>query len=168
VARAKVPTRASLSNLTVGELLLLYRRILADLRRREVIRSGNAPAGDYAEWLVWRATGGQLAPNSQKSWDIETPESERLQVKARLVINPRRHGERQLSVFRSWKFDAAVIVLFDDEFRVWQAARIPMKTIKANARFLEHVNGHRVHATDDLLALGEDWTNRLLAVIEGA
>src|SRR5437773_1504497 len=93
--------------MTVGELLSCSRAILAELRRRGVIRSGNAPAGDYAELLVQRATDGDLAPNSQRSWDVETPQGERLQVKARVVTNPRITGERQLSVFRSWDFDAA-------------------------------------------------------------
>jgi hypothetical protein len=120
----KTNLRDSLADLTTGELLALSRGILAELRRRGVIRSGNAPAGDYAELLVQRATDGELAPNAQKSWDVETPTGEHLQVKARVVPNPKAPGERQLSVFRSWEFDAAVIVLFDDEFRVWRAVRL--------------------------------------------
>jgi hypothetical protein len=106
--------------MTVGELLSSSRAILAELRRRGVIRTGNAAAGDYAELLVQRATAGELAPNSQKSWDVLTSNGERLQIKARVVTDPRKRGERQLSVFRSWDFDAAVVVLFDDEFRVWR------------------------------------------------
>lgn len=67
-------TEASeLNRLTTGELLALSRRILAELRDRGVIKSGNAPAGDYAELLVRQATGGELAPQSQKSWDVKTP-----------------------------------------------------------------------------------------------
>jgi hypothetical protein len=58
--------------LSVAELLELSRAILAELKRRGVIRSGNAPAGDYAELLVQRATGGELAPTSQKSWPRAT------------------------------------------------------------------------------------------------
>jgi hypothetical protein len=63
----------SLGELAVGELLSVSRRVLAELRRRGVIRSGNAPPGDYAELLVQRATDGELAPNSQRSWDVLTP-----------------------------------------------------------------------------------------------
>ena len=92
-------------------------------------RTGNAPAGDYAELLVQRASGGELAPNSQKSWDVLTSDGERLQIEARVVTDPRKRGERQLSVFRSWEFDAAVVVLFDDEFRVWRAARLPIERL---------------------------------------
>jgi hypothetical protein len=88
----------NLGEMTVGELLSFSRGILAELRRRGVIRTGNAPAGDYAELLVQRATDGELAPNSQKSWDVLTSEGERLQIKARVVTDPRKRGERQLSV----------------------------------------------------------------------
>ena len=92
-----------------------------------------------------------------------TSNGERLQIKARIVTDPRKRGERQLSVFRSWDFDAAVVVLFDDEFRVWRAARLPIETFQAAAQFVEHVRGYRVFATDDLLDRGEDWTERLRA-----
>jgi hypothetical protein len=152
---------SQLADLSTGELLALSRGILAELRHRGVIRSGNAPAGDYAELLVQRATGGELAPSSQRSWDVETPNDEHLQVKARVVPNPNTAGQRQLSVFRSWEFDAAVIVLFDDEFRVWKAARLPVEVLEEVARFVGHVKGYRVMATDALLDRGEDWTERL-------
>jgi hypothetical protein len=156
-----------LAELTQGELLALSRRILAELRRRGVVRSGNAPAGDYAELLVQRATQGTLAENSQKSWDVKTSDDERLQVKARVVTDPHVRGERQLSVFRSWDFDAAVIVLFDDDFRVWRAAHIPVNVLETKAHFIKHVRGYRVMATDALLARGEDWTERLRAAASG-
>jgi hypothetical protein len=148
---------------TTGELLALSRRILAELRKRGVIKSGNAPAGDYAELLVQQASGGELAPQSQKSWDVMTPEpnGERLQVKARVVTDPKNRGERQLSTFRSWDFDAALIVLFDDDFVVWKAARVPVEIVQDVARPDAHVGGCRVFATDELLARGDDWTERL-------
>jgi len=60
-----------------------------------------APAGDYAELLVQRATGGELAPNSRRSWDVLTADGERLQVKARVTPSPTACGEPQLSVVRS-------------------------------------------------------------------
>jgi hypothetical protein len=151
-----------LEELSVDELLAASRRILGELKRRGVIRSGNAPAGDYAEILVKRATKGELAPGSQKSWDVMTPSGERLQVKARIVTGASR-GERQLSVFRTWDFDAVVIVLFNNEFRVWRAARLPSGLLERQSRFVEHVRGFRVLATDTLLDLGEDWTERLRA-----
>lgn len=159
--------RLDLTGASVGELGRLYRSILAELRRRGVIRTGNAPVGDYAEWLVARASGGTLAPNtSQSSWDVEAPDGEHLQVKSRFVADPGNAGERQLSPFRSWDFDAAVIVLFDDDFAVWRAAKVPQSAIEAASAYVEHVNGYRVIARDPLLDAGEDWTERLRVAAE--
>jgi len=78
-----------------------------------------------------------------------------------VVTNPKTPGERQLSVFRSWDFDAVVIVLFDDGFRVWRAARLPVETLREHGRFVEHVRGHRIIARDALLDAGDDWTELL-------
>lgn len=82
-------------------------------------------------------------------------------MKARVVTNPKTLGERQLSVFRSWDFDAAVIVLFDDEFLVWRAAQLPVEVLRERAQFVQHVRGYRIFARDELLDIGEDWTDRL-------
>lgn len=150
----------NLGDRSTRELLGLSRAILRELKARGVVRTGNAPTGDYAELLVRQVTGGELAPNSERSWDVRTADGERLQVKARVVTGTGR-GERQLSAFRSWGFDAAIIVLFDDEFRVWRAARLSVDALRDVARFVTHVNGWRVMATDDLLVRGEDWTERL-------
>jgi len=87
---------------TVADLLAGYARILAELRRRGVVRSNNAPAGDYAEWLAARGLGGALADNSSvKSYDITLPSGERVQVKARVVSEPPIAGQLQTSPFRS-------------------------------------------------------------------
>ena len=66
-------------------------------------------------------------------------------------------------MFRSWDFDALVVVLFDDEFRVWRATRMPTPLLKQQSRFIEHVRGYRIMASDALLDQGEDWTERLRA-----
>lgn len=151
----------NLKKATIGELLALSRQVLVELRQREVVRTTNAPTGDYAEWLVRRVVKGELEPNSKRSWDLVTPDGERLQIKARVVVDPRDRGQRQLSPFRSWDFDAAVVVLFDGEFKVWKAARFPTVDMKRRARHSKHVNGELVFATDDVLKEAEDWTNRL-------
>jgi hypothetical protein len=54
-----------------------------------------------------------------------------------------------------------VIVLFDDQFRVWRAAHLPVALLEQEARSVEHVRGFRVMATDALLDPGEDWTEWL-------
>jgi hypothetical protein len=161
--RNAIGVQVNLDELTPIQLLALSRACLRELQRRGIVRSGNAPAGDYAEFLVRQATGGELATASQKSWDVLTPEGVRLQVKTRVVTNPRNNGERQLSTFRSWDFDAAIIVLFNDEFRVWRVARVPKVVLQEVAYNAPHVRGSTVYANDGLLSRPEveDWTERI-------
>ena len=57
-----------------------------------------------------------------------------------------------------------MIVLFDDDFAVWKATRLPAALIEANSRRVDHVNGMAAFtAHDGLLALGEDLATRLQA-----
>jgi hypothetical protein len=158
--------KANLKRATIGELLALSRQVLVELRSRDVLRTSNAPTGDYAEWLVHRVVKGTLEPNSNRSWDVTTPSGDRLQVKARVVVDTKNRGQRQLSPFRSWDFHLAVIVLFDDEFKVRKAACLSAERLEAVARYAKHVNGHLVFATDELLAEGEDWTRRLRQAVQ--
>jgi hypothetical protein len=138
--------------LSVEELLRLSREAVGELRKRGVVRTGNAPVGDYAEWLVRQITGGELAANSTKSHDVVKPGGERLQVKCRVVTDPAKRSERQLSPFRSWDCEAVVIVLFDERFGVRRITRLPTEVVTAAARWQEHVRGWIVFATDELLA----------------
>ncbi len=153
-----------MSGLNTPALFALYRATLAQLRERGVVRTENAPAGDYAEYLVATALGGELAPNSEKSWDVRLPSGRRLQVKARVVSEPPRRSQRQLSPFRSFDFDAAVIVLLaDTDYTVWRAVEVPQQVVAGRAAYNAHVNGHVLHATDDVLHHEDvvDLTNKL-------
>lgn len=151
-----VPTR---------ELFRTYREVLRELTRRRIVRTMNAPAGDYAEYLVAALVNGVLADNSEKSWDIKTPSGERLQVKCRVVQEGKR-GQRQLSPFRTWDFDRAVIVLFDDDYGISRCVALPRTVIQEHSTYREHVNGHVMRATDGVMnhASGEDWTDDLRRV----
>jgi hypothetical protein len=79
---------AALPDVSPRELLAGYEALLRELRRREVVRTNDAPSGQYAEWLAQRAFGGVLAPNSVKSCDLTTDAERRLQVKARVIRDP--------------------------------------------------------------------------------
>ena len=134
-----------------SELLSSYREVLAELRRREIVRTGNAPTGDYAETLVKVAFRGELAPNSEKSWDVLTPLGEKLQVKSRLLDDPTKSKQRQLSPIRSWGFDYLAIVLFDSTYRVWRAVKIPADLVRGTGTHSDWVNGELIIARDSLL-----------------
>lgn len=142
-----------LRGMEVAELLALYRAILAELRARDVIRTDNAPAGDYAEYLVAVAFQGELAPStSEKGWDIRAADGARLQVKARVVPEPTRRSQKQLSPFRSFDFDEAVIVLLSDrDYSVARAVRLPRGVVEELSVDNAHVNGRILHATDEVL-----------------
>jgi Family of unknown function (DUF6998) len=152
---------SDLHGLRIGELLALSRSVLAELRRRGVVRTANAPTGDYAEWLAARATGGHLEPNSRRSWDLVTKDGDRVQVKARVTSDIAKRGERQLSSFRSWDFDAALIVLFDEQLKVRRATWITVAEVEAAARDDPYVSASRVIASDSFMERGTDWTARL-------
>lgn len=138
--------------LTTTELFALYRRTLAALKDRGIIRTLNAPAGDYAEYLVAAALGGELAANSERSWDVRLPDGTRLQVKSRVVSDPPARSQLQLSPIRSYGFDAAVIVLLSDEdYSIRRAVRLPREVVEEVGRYSKHVNGYIVIATVALL-----------------
>jgi hypothetical protein len=133
-------------------LFSLYRGILRELKSRGVIRTENAPAGDYAEYLVATALGGQLAPNSEKSWDVVSGDGEKLQVKARVVSDPPLPGQLQLSPFRSFGFDAAVIVLLSAaDYAVWRASKVPRDVVESAAVHRQHVNGKVLLARPEVM-----------------
>lgn len=158
---------------TVPELLGGYARTLAELRRRGVVRSANAPAGDYAEWLVAKALGGDLAfDSSMKSWDVRLPTGDRVQVKTRLVSVPPRAGQLQTSPFRSWDFETtALVLLASEDYRVVRGVLVPATVVRGHGRWRAHVNGHVVMINRALLdhPSATDITERLRrgAEIEG-
>jgi hypothetical protein len=141
-----------LSTFSEPGLFSLYRGILRELKSRGVIRTEDAPAGDYAEYLVATALGGQLAPNSEKSWDVVSGDGEKLQVKARVVSDPPLPGQLQLSPFRSFGFDAAVIVLLSAaDYAVWRASKVPRDVVESAAVHRQHVNGKVLLARPEVM-----------------
>jgi hypothetical protein len=141
-----------LSTFSEPDLFSLYRAILSELKRRGVIRTENAPVGDYAEYLVATALGGQLAPNSEKSWDVLGKDRKRLQVKARVVSDLAEPAQLQLSPFRSFGFDSAVIVLLSaTDYAVSQASKVPRYVVESSAIYRQHVNGKVLFARPPIM-----------------
>jgi hypothetical protein len=157
--------RPDLSDVPTRQLFRTYREVLRELTSRRIVRTMNAPAGDYAEYLIAALVKGELADNSEKSWDIKTASGERLQVKCRVVQEGKR-GQRQLSPFRTWDFDRAVIVLFDDDYGIYRCVALPREVVQEHATYRKHVNGHVMRATDAVMnhPSGDDWTDDLRGV----
>lgn len=145
-----MPHAVDLGRLSTRDLLQLYADILTALVERGVVRSRNAPAGDLAEHLVATAYGGDLAPPSEKSWDVRA-EGRLLQVKARLIAAG-DNKSHVYSPFRSWGFDASVFVLMDAHtYEVLRAVELPVATVQALARETAWVKGFRITTATPLL-----------------
>lgn len=150
--RGRLNVPMDLESVRTQELLRLYSEILSELLRRGVIRSRNAPVGDLAEHLVAISLGGELAPPSAKSWDVQA-DGRRLQVKARVIVNGDRRSHNY-SVFRSWEFDACVFVLLDaSTYDIVRAAEVPVQGVQMLARETKWVRAFRIGTKVDLLAV---------------
>lgn len=145
-----------LAGAPTGQLLELYASTLAELRGRNVLRTNNPPAGDYAEWLVARALDGTLMDNSVKSFDVESETYGRIQVKACVVSQPPRRGQLQTSPFRSDGFEYAALVQFSHiDYTIVAGTLVPADVIKASWTWRGHVNGHVLRMTPALMAASE-------------
>lgn len=143
----------NLGNLTPAELLVAHSALIHELKRRGVVRSENNPTGDYAEWLVSKQLGLTLAAKSEKGFDAVDAEGFRYQVKSR------RHNadnaSSQLGVIRdleSQGFDYLIAVVFDAEWNVLRAAKIPYRLVNKLATFSKRQNGHIMHMRESILS----------------
>jgi len=149
-----------LERMTVTELLASYERILDELHSQEVVRTRDAPAGHFAEWLARTALGGHLTANSKKAYDLDNEEFGRVQVKCR-VLRSGGSRERQLSPFRSkgHGYDHALIILFAADYQVARAVILTSAQVSVLARRSDHVGGDVLVASDAVLAQGLDVTS---------
>ncbi|MCU1416798.1 MAG: hypothetical protein JWP32_972 [Schumannella sp.] len=150
------------SDHSTQELLAQYAAILVELRNREVVRTRNAPLGDYAEYLAQRAFGGELQPNSEKSYDLLDPSGSRIQVKAR-TIGEGVHASAKFSAFRSFDFDNALFLALDlGTYRIEWARLVARQEVEDVARYSPHINGSSLRITK-AAKMGEDVTERVRA-----
>lgn len=150
------------SHLTVRQLLAAYVSILTELLARGLIRTCNSPLGDLVEHIVWRAYGGELAPNSARSYDLIDADGRKLQVKAR-TIGANGGGSTIFSAIRSWDFDVVVFVTLGTEsYDVVWARELTADEAEGLARRREHTNSSaiRVRTVPDY---GVDVTERIRA-----
>lgn len=138
-----------IKNLEILDLLRLNADTINELRLRDVLTTGNAPLGDYAEWLFIKAFGWQTEGNSNKDVDAVGSDGTRYQIKARRIH--RRNRSRQLSALRRLheaNFDVLAAALFNEDFTVMRAAFIPHKLVVENSSRVEATNSWRFHLRD--------------------
>jgi hypothetical protein len=134
------------------DLLRHFANILDELKQRGVVRTRNNPVADYAEWMVAQRLDLSLERNSKSGYDAINTSGERFQIKSRR-LDP-SNNSRQLSVIRNLhagEFDYLIGILFDRDFTVNKAYKIPHSVIAKYARFSKHQNGHIFHLRGDIL-----------------
>ena len=141
-----------LKKLSIKALLQTQANIILELKEREVVRTKNNPIGDFTEWLVAQAYGLELANNSRAGYDAIDAASSKIQIKGRRVTadNP----SRQLSAIRKYEekdFDELIAVIFDEDFEIDLAVRMPHAVIGDYSRFSKHSNAHILMLKGDIL-----------------
>lgn len=136
-------TPDELDTLSVRGLLELYAKTMDALRGRQVVKTGNNPVGDYAEWLVRTALGLEGQPNSNQGFDAhDLTTGERYEIKARrLGAHSRPTKFSPIRDFAGNHFDHVVAVLFNEDFSVNKAVKLSRVLVAAVAAQNDHVNG---------------------------
>ncbi len=141
----------TLNEFAPKELLCLFGSILDELQTRGIVRTSNNPVSDYTEWLVSQRLGLSLCGNSEKGFDSVCKNGVKYEIKARRVSpeNP----SRQLSAIRNLDgnhFDFLIAVVYDKNFEVVLAVKIPHAVVVAKSRWQKGTNSFLLHAKDNL------------------
>ena len=132
--------------MTEVELLQTHSEIIAELKRREVVKTKNNPVGDYTEWLVCNRLSLQMQRNSRAAFDATDPRGIRYQIKGR------RSGDKsvQFSSIRNLEqhgFDFVIAVIFHEDYSVRLAVKISHTAVPQLARYQVHTNGYNLILT---------------------
>lgn len=141
-----------LSQLSTIELMKLNQDTLAELERRDVIRTRNNPVSEYTEWLVSTRMGMTLAPASTKGYDAITSDGRKVQIKSRK--NNLKNQSMILGIIRNYElnqFDDLIAVIYHHDFSIRYALLIPHELVKTYGRFNQHQNGYTLSITKALL-----------------
>jgi len=137
--------------MSTTELLQLHGKILIELRARGVVRSTNNPLGDYTEWLVASRLSLKLLGNSNVGHDAVCEQGVRYQIKGRRLTAA--NTSTQLSTIRNLlekDFDFLIAIVFNADYQILHALKIPHEAVVEHARYYDHVKGHNLHVRDVL------------------
>lgn len=156
--------RSSLTKMSISELLGLYSGILDELCDRNILRTVNNPAADYAEYLVCKALSLTPAAKSTKGYDATDGSGNKYEIKARRLTH-RSHPKR-FSAIRKLEenhFDYLVAVLFEEDFLVHRALVLQKSYITKKAFWQGHVSAWILPIDEGLWSTkdGEDITSKM-------
>ena len=132
-----------LTTFSEAALLQIHADVIEELKQRGVVRTSNNPIGDYTEWLICDRLELALQTSSKSSFDGIDAEGLRYQIKGRRIESSA--GYAQLSVIRNLEqrgFDFLIAVIYNPDYSIRFAAKIPHVAVAAIATFRTHVNGH--------------------------
>jgi hypothetical protein len=122
-----------------------YAQVIKELQAMGILRTKNI-LGDYTEWLVVTTLGLTLVGNSNAAYDALDDVGTKYQIKGRQPTLTNK--STQLGVLRSLDnqdFDYLVAILFGLDFTPDLVIKAPFSVIKQHARYMERVNGYRIH-----------------------
>jgi len=125
---------------------------MEELKARHVVRTFNNPVADYCETLVASALGLRLEGNSHKGYDATDPAGTKYQIKGRLIHDS--HSLNQLGVIRNLEaheFDYLIAVLFDPQFSVIEAYKIPHNLVTKYSQYSELQHGNIIRLRGQML-----------------
>ncbi len=134
------------------ELLQTHSEVIAELKRRGVVKTKNNPVGDYTEWLVCNRLGLRPQPNSRAAYDATDPQCIRYQIKGRCSGD----NSVQFSSIRNLEqhgFDFVIAVIFHEDYSVRLAVKIPHTVVPQLARYQAHTNGYNLILTSRTVEL---------------
>ena len=140
----------NISAMSNSELRQFYGDVMAEFARRGVLVNGSLTGG-YAESLVCHGLNLKpLEANTPKADAFDPSNCDRYQIKG-----SRSSGSRvQVSPLRDLEspgFDFLVVVVFNGDFSVRRAAKIPHKVVLEFAKYNKANNAHIFSLTDRIM-----------------
>ena len=152
----RVASQLSIPRLSDQELLQAYAAVLEELRSRGIARTSNNPVADYTEWLVCSKLGLRQEANSTAGFDASAEDGTKFEIKSRRVTQ--HNSSVQLSAIRNLEarhFEYLIGVIYEADFSLRYAAKVPHRLIAPNSRFSRHSTAHLFNLTPIVLALPE-------------
>lgn len=113
-------------------ILQQYSAILTKLKSIDVLRTNNI-VGEYGEWLVENKLGYTRVKQNNVGYDA-IDGSTKYQIKSRLHLDNTKNNYQEMGAVDLSKgqyFDYMIAIVFDKNFDIEEAYKIPFNTIKA-------------------------------------
>ena len=136
-----------LNQMSEIELLQTHAAIIDELIQRGVAKTRNNPIGDYTEWLVCRRMNLEMQPNSKALYDAVEANGTRYQIKGR-QDNRTRVQFSSIRDLDEHGFDFVIAVVFNDNYSIRLALKIPHRIVPEFAKYQARTNSHNLILTD--------------------